>query len=200
MKGDIYMAAGILFVLFVAGGIYALNYLSPATSPANATIETSTSMGTFVLKSTAFANGGSIPSRYTCDGDATRSPPLTIWDPPKGTRSLVLIMDDPDVPKVVRPDAVFDHWVLFNISPGTTEIQEGGTIGTRGANSAGKNVYTGPCPPPQFQPPEHRYFFKLYALDTMLPLQAGASKSDVEKAMQGHVIESTELMGRYSRQ
>ncbi|OHB19612.1 MAG: kinase inhibitor, partial [Parcubacteria group bacterium RIFCSPHIGHO2_01_FULL_56_18] len=124
---------------------------------------------------------------------------LSIGGVPEGTKSLALIMDDPDVPKVLRADGVFDHWVLFNIPADTREIPEGGSIGVAGANSAGKNAYAGPCPPPQYEPSEHRYVFKLYALDSELPLQAGATKEEVEKAMEGHILGQTQLVGRYKR-
>lgn len=127
------------------------------------------------------------------------SPALSISGTPSNTKSLALIMDDHDVPKTLRPDGVFDHWVLFNISPEIKEIAEGGSAGTSGANSANKNVYTGPCPPPQYEPSEHRYVFTLYALDTELPLAAGASKVDVLNAIQGHIIAQTQLVGRYRR-
>jgi Raf kinase inhibitor-like YbhB/YbcL family protein len=153
---------------------------------------------TLVLTSSAFENGTSIPPRFTCDGEQV-NPPLSISGVPAGAKSLTLIMDDPDVPKALKPDGMFDHWVLFNIPPRTTEIGTAVSVGTAGANGAGKNAYTGPCPPAQYQPNEHRYFFKLYALDRELSLRAGASKADVEKAMQGHIIAETQLLGRYKR-
>jgi len=103
------------------------------------------------------------------------------------------------VPKALHADGVFDHWVLFNIPAETREIPEGGSVGVAGANGAGKNAYTGPCPPPQYEPSEHRYIFKLYALDSELPLRAGATKADVEKVMEGHIVAQTELVGRYKR-
>ena len=154
---------------------------------------------TLVLKSPVFENGASIPSRFTCDGE-NMSPPISWSGVPDGTKSLALIADDPDVPKILKPDGVFDHWVLFNIPPETTEVTTGGTAGVSGGNGAGKNQYTGPCPPPQYEPSEHRYFFRLYALDTMLALPEGASKEEVLAAMQGHIIAQAELMGRYKRQ
>ena len=153
---------------------------------------------TLVLTSPAFAESASIPSKFTCDGEQL-SPPLSISGVPEGAKSLVLIMDDPDVPKALRPDGMFDHWVLFNILPTTGDIPEGGSVGTPGQNGSGQNEYTGPCPPRQYEPNEHRYFFKLYALDTELPLEAGASKTEVEQAMRGHIIAQTELIGRYKR-
>ncbi|QQG38409.1 MAG: YbhB/YbcL family Raf kinase inhibitor-like protein [Candidatus Kaiserbacteria bacterium] len=151
------------------------------------------------LSSAAFAHEASIPSEYTCDGKGT-SPPLSISGVPEGTKSLALIADDPDVPKQLKPDGVFDHWVLFNIPPTTVEIPAGGSAGTAGANGAGNYAYTGPCPPPQYEPSEHRYFFTLYALDAELPLAEGASKQEVLAAMAGHMIQETQLMGKYKRQ
>jgi|SRR3989344_729060 len=153
---------------------------------------------TMQLTSSAFEHTTSIPSRFTCDSRNV-SPPLTWGDPPEGTRSFALIMDDPDVPKERHPEGVFNHWVLFNIPPGTNEIQPGETVGTPGANGAGKNQYAGPCPPPQYEPSEHRYFFRLYALDTMLDIPEGANKQQVLAAMEGRILAQAELMGKYKR-
>lgn len=157
---------------------------------------------TFILTSPAFENGEEIPEKYTCDGSRELSPALAWSGAPEETKSFVLIMDDPDIPQVVK-DArgieAFDHWTLFNIPPETHEIPEGGTAGTPGANTAGSADYTGPCPPPEHEPSEHRYFFKLYALDSLLPLSAGATKAEVLAALAPHIIEKTELVGRYSR-
>lgn len=147
------------------------------------------------LTSPAFEHGGKIPSKYTCDGENI-NPPLAISDVPPGTGSLVLIMDDPDVPKHLRADGMWDHWVVFNIPATIREIGEGKEPeGTSGVGTSGNVEYSGPCPPDR----EHRYFFKLYALDTELDLPEKATKGQVEKAMEGHVIEKTELMGRYER-
>ncbi|MDE3055325.1 MAG: YbhB/YbcL family Raf kinase inhibitor-like protein [Verrucomicrobiota bacterium] len=147
------------------------------------------------LLSPSFQNGEKIPARYTCDGE-NHSPPLHIRDVPKEAKSLVLIMDDPDVPAWVRKDQMFDHWVLFNIAPDTTEIAENRPpLGIHGKNSSGENSYVGPCPPDR----EHRYFFKLYALNKILSLPGGVSKKEVEKAMQGHIIAECDLMGRYDK-
>ncbi len=145
-----------------------------------------------LLTSTAFANGSSIPRKYTCQGD-NLPPPLAISDVPAGTQSLALLMDDPDVPPSVRADRMWDHWVLFNIPPATRTLQE--TSGTLGANTSGTQAYAGPCPPDR----EHRYYFKLYALDCSLPLQAGATKKQVEEAMRGHILAEATLMGRYNK-
>lgn len=147
------------------------------------------------LTSPAFAHHTRIPRAYTCDGDDI-SPPLKIAGVPAGAKALVLIMDDPDVPKHLRPDGMWDHWVVWNIPPTTTEIPEGKEPqGVGGNNSWGRTGYGGPCPPDR----EHRYFFKLYALDTMLQLPAGASKKEAEKALQGHILAQAELVGLYER-
>lgn len=150
----------------------------------------------FELTSTAFGPGEEIPGTYTCDG-ADISPPLQWGDPPQGTQSLVLISDDPDAPM-----GTWVHWVLFNISADTRELPEGLPKdaelpdGSRhGQNSWKRSDYGGPCPPSG----THRYFFKLYALDTTLELSAGASKKQVLQAMEGHVLAEAELMGVYSR-
>ena len=152
------------------------------------------------ITSTAFEPGALIPSEYTCDGNSKINPPLSISGVPEGTKSLALIVDDPDVPKQLRPDGLFTHWILFNIPVETSEVSEGASVGTGGVNSGGSNSYVGPCPPPQYEPSEHRYIFKLYALDTKLELQSGARKDEVLEAMQGHIVAEAELVGRYKRQ
>ena len=147
------------------------------------------------LTSTAFEHQGKIPSKYTCDG-ANISPPLRLSDVPAQAKSLVLIMDDPDVPRHLRQDGMWDHWVVFNIPASLTELKEGEEPeGTHGIGTSNNLNYYGPCPPDR----EHRYFFKLYALDTELKLPEKAKKQQVEKAMEGHVLAKTELMGRYER-
>ncbi len=199
-----YAIVGIAGLIVFIGAAYAFNR---SFTQSRDTVSTETRNGisismatsTLTLTSPAFAEGASIPSRFTCDGDRSVSPPLSIGGVPEGTKSLALIMDDPDVPKALHADGVFDHWVLFNIPAETREIPEGGTVGVPGANGAGKNAYTGPCPPPQYEPSEHRYIFNLYALDETLPLQAGAGRADVEKAMQGHILGQAQLVARYKR-
>lgn len=156
----------------------------------------------FTLSSPAFENNGIIPAKYTCDGDRTLSPPLSISDVPEVAKSLVLIMDDPDIPEVKKEEygiSTFDHWTLFNIPPETRSIAEGGTVGTPGATTGGELRYTGPCPPPEYEPSEHRYVFKLYALIAPLELPAGAKKEEVLDALAPLLIAETELVGRYSR-
>jgi Raf kinase inhibitor-like YbhB/YbcL family protein len=167
------------------------------------------------IASSSFADNGAIPRQFTCDGDNI-NPPLSISGITEEAKSLVLIVEDPDIPTEVREKLnlnVFDHWVVFNIPvspppagragagrrPTTNNIQEGSAPGTEGQNSSGKVGYTGPCPPPQYQPTEHRYFFKIYALDTELVLSGGATKEEVEKAMEGHIIAQDEIVGRYDR-
>ena len=150
------------------------------------------------LTSSAFAEGEKIPPKYTCDG-ANVNPALSFSDVPAKAKSLVLIMDDPDIPDFVRQKfgiKVWDHWVVFNIPTTTKEVEEGkNPSGVLGRNTGGKNAYGGPCPPDK----EHRYFFKLYALDTELELPEGSTKADVEKAMKGYILAEAKLMGRYER-
>ncbi len=157
---------------------------------------------TMELTSTAFTHNGLIPSKYTCDATNT-SVPLSIHTVPVEAKSLVLIATDPDIPEVFKKERgieMFDHWTVFNIPPGTAEIEEGiEPPGVLGNNGRGEKKYTGPCPPPQYEPSEHRYFFKLSALDVMLNLEEGASREEVENAMEGHVLIEAELVGRYKR-
>lgn len=152
----------------------------------------------FILSSTAFAHNTTIPSAYTCDGKS-ESPPLSIQGVPQGAATLVLLVEDPDVPKQLVPMGVYDHWILYNIPPTTAEIPRGSYVGTVGVNSAGRNDYVAPCPPKQYEPAQHRYIFRLYALDIHLELPLGATKDDVELAMKGHVIAEAVLTGLYKR-
>ncbi len=141
------------------------------------------------LSSPAFAPGEPIPARFTCDG-ADLSPALDIGDIPDGTACLALVMDDPDA-----PIGTWDHWVAYDI-PVTTTVPEGvRPLGTAGRNSWRKTGYGGPCPP--FG--EHRYFFRVYALDRPLGLPVGASKKQVLEAMRGRVLAEASLIGRYTR-
>jgi hypothetical protein len=150
----------------------------------------SNEVNTMKLTSPAFEDKAMIPSEYTCDGDDI-SPELSIADVPANAKSLVLICDDPDAPA-----GTWDHWIVFNIPPATKSIPKGKEPeGTAGKNSWGKTGYGGPCPPSG----THRYFFKLYALDTLLDLPEGASKADIESAMKDHVLEEAQLMGKYAR-
>lgn len=150
------------------------------------------------LTSPAFEANEKIPPKYTCDG-SNISIPLTFEDVPKNAQSLVLLMDDPDIPEAAKKNfkiEVWDHWVVFNIPPNAGGFMEGKTPpGLVGKNTRGSNTYGGPCPPDR----EHRYFFKLYALDVMLNLDSTATKTDVEKAMERHILARAELIGRYER-
>jgi len=141
--------------------------------------------------STAFENNKSIPTIYSCQGE-NKIPPLSFSDIPKNTKSLVLIVDDPDAPM-----GTFVHWVVYNIPPTTPGVKEGEEIpgSTYGKNGAGQMSFIGPCPPTG----THRYFFKLYALDSALSIEKGADKSAVEKAMQGHILEEAQLIGLYKK-
>lgn len=153
----------------------------------------------FSITSTQFAEGQLIPSYNSCDGEGIH-PPLAFSGVPSNARSLALIVEDPDVPKALKPDGLFVHWVLFNIPPATRVIPEGGVAGIEGSNSTGKTGYVPPCPPPQYEPSEHRYIFNLYALDTDLSLEVGASRDELKSALQGHIIAETQLLGKYRRQ
>ena len=148
-------------------------------------------MNELKLSSTAFQNNGFIPSKYTCDGRDI-NPPLTIENVPPGTKSLALIVDDPDAPM-----GTWVHWVSWNIAPDTREIKENDAPkgAAAGLNDFKRQSYGGPCPPSG----THRYFFKLYALDTALDLPSGTKKTDVEKAMKGHVISEAQIIGLYKR-
>ncbi|MFP3881746.1 MAG: YbhB/YbcL family Raf kinase inhibitor-like protein [Actinomycetota bacterium] len=141
------------------------------------------------LTSTAFEHEGVIPERYTCDGSDV-SPPLTVEKAPEGAVTLALIMDDPDAPA-----GVWDHWIVYDIPPGTPIPEAVESLGTPGRNSWGRTDYGGPCPPSG----THRYFFSVFALETSLGLAAGADKSEVLDAISGHVLANATLMGHYSR-
>jgi Raf kinase inhibitor-like YbhB/YbcL family protein len=141
------------------------------------------------IKSPAFENNQLIPAKYTCDGDDV-NPPLTIEGVPEGTKTLALIVDDPDAPM-----GTWDHWIVWNIPATTSKIAENTVPGTEGLNDFRKRSYGGPCPPSG----THRYFFKVYALDVKLDLSPTSRKSAVERAMQGHVLAEGELVGLYRR-
>jgi Raf kinase inhibitor-like YbhB/YbcL family protein len=152
------------------------------------------------LFSAAFTDQASIPSLYTCEGKDI-SPALAWDDVPNNTKSLVLIVDDPDAPDPAAPKMTWVHWVLYNLPVSSAALAEAVTSASlpestlEGLNDWKRPGYGGPCPPIG----RHRYFFKLYALDTILPHLGQATKADVERAMQGHVIEQTELVGTYQK-
>lgn len=152
------------------------------------------------LTSSAFAHNGEIPKRYTCQGQDV-SVPLAWSGVPAGTNSLVLIVDDPDAPDPKAPKMTWVHWVIYNIPPGTTSLVEdikpsGLPAGTlEGFNDWKRTGYGGPCPPIG----RHRYFHKLYALDTVLSAMENSTKADLEQAMKGHILDKTELVGTYEK-
>ena len=153
------------------------------------------------LTTPAFAHRDAIPTRYTCEG-ADISPPLAWSGAPEGTKSFALIVDDPDAPDPAAPKMTWVHWVLYNLPPSAASLPEAVSSvqlppGTKeGSNDWKRTGYGGPCPPIG----RHRYFHKLYALDTMLPDPGRATKAQLEKAMADHIIDQVELMGTYQKQ
>jgi Raf kinase inhibitor-like YbhB/YbcL family protein len=187
-----------LFALSLLASSQSVAGESAAGSPSPwANMQAESNTMAFAISSTSFSPGGDIPRKFTCD-DADLSPELSWSSVPAGVRSFALISDDPDAPV-----GNWTHWVLFDLPPQTKELPEGvakvdepPTGGRQGRNDFRKIGYGGPCPPPG---KPHRYFFKLYALDQMLNLKPGASKGEVEQAMQGHILGKAELMGKYGR-
>ncbi|WP_437951472.1 YbhB/YbcL family Raf kinase inhibitor-like protein [Sorangium sp. So ce296] len=155
---------------------------------------------TLSLRSPDFHDGGEIPIKYTCEGDDV--PPALAWSGvPAGTRSLALIVDDPDAPDPRAPKTTWVHWVLYDIPPDAGGLPEGARkvdlpAGTReGRNDWKRTGYGGPCPPIG----RHRYFFKLYGLDTVLPQRDGLAKAELERAMEGHILARAEFVGTYQK-
>jgi len=150
------------------------------------------------ITSNAFSNGDAIPRRHTCEGENT-APAIAWSDVPPEAQSLALIVDDPDAPDPAAPKTTWVHWVLYDIPPGAGGIPEGGRPlpeGTReGFNDWHRTGYGGPCPPVG----RHRYFFKLYALDSRLPALTRPTKADLERAMRGHELAGAELIGTYQK-
>jgi Raf kinase inhibitor-like YbhB/YbcL family protein len=155
---------------------------------------------TLEITSTAYASGGAIPALYTCEGKDI-SPPLAWNGAPPGTRSLALIVDDPDAPDPAAPAMTWVHWVVYNIPPAAISLPEGVKPealppGTQsGINDWGRTGYGGPCPPVG----RHRYFHKLYALDTLLPQLKRPDKQALEAAMKGHILAQATLVGTYRK-
>lgn len=199
-----------ILVLILVIGVAAAFYLS-TKKPFDANRpKTDENMGNIILKSSSFKNNDFIPIRHTCDGENV-NPLIEILNAPAETKSLILIMDDPDArllapersdggqAPAVPPGGGWDHWLLWNIDSKTNYIEEeslpAGAV--MGKNSFGKENYGGPCPPIGSKP--HHYNFKVYALDALLELAAGSSKQDLLKAMEGHVLDSGVLTGLYQR-
>jgi hypothetical protein len=148
-------------------------------------------MAEFALDSTAFENAQAIPRQHSCDGEDV-SPPLHWSNVPDGTRSLALVVDDPDAPR-----GVFTHWVAWGLDPAAEGLREGEAPPREGRNDFGAKGYGGPCPPPGHG--LHRYVFRLYALDAEPELVVGAAKAELEQAIAGHVLTTAELVGTYER-
>ncbi|WP_213358309.1 YbhB/YbcL family Raf kinase inhibitor-like protein [Chlamydiifrater phoenicopteri] len=147
------------------------------------------------LKALSFPHGGDIPSKHTCQGIEV-SPELVFLDVPKETKTLALIMEDPDVPEHIREDRLWVHWVIYNISPDTKGIKEGEVLpACFGVNTSGTLVYQGPCPPDR----KHRYFFTLYALDCILNPEPMMTRDRLILLMDGHVLAKAELLGTYEK-
>lgn len=147
------------------------------------------SENSLLVRSKAFNDGGSIPPKYTCDGENI-SPPIEITDYPPTTKSIAIIVEDPDAPR-----GTYDHWIVWNLPPNML-IEEDSRVGVVGTNSFGKAGYGGPCPPSG----SHRYFFKAFALDQELGIETGSNKKALQDAMKEHVLASGELMGVYQRE
>lgn len=154
----------------------------------------------FAITSSAFTPNGSVPKQYTCEGEQT-SPPLEWSGAPSGTKSLALIVEDPDVPDPAKPQRTYVHWVVYNVPASATGLPENASKSglpagaIQGNNDSKKQVYGGPCPPIG----RHRYFFKLSALDTDLSFVSPPSKADLLKAMDSHVLGSAEIIGTYEK-
>ena len=190
----------VVLVGIIGSGILSSSVPRPSTTVTSTAFATSATVVTqpmsMVLTSAVFQDGERIPSKYTCDGDGI-SPPLAWSGAPKGTKSIALILDDPDAPR-----GVFTHWVIFNIPATDNSLHENvpavGTLSngaTQGSNSGGRIGYTSPCPPSG----THHYVFHLYALDMQLNLQAGATEQDLLAAITGHILAEAKLTGLYSR-
>ena len=148
-------------------------------------------VGEFALSSEAFTHRGEIPRRHTCEGDDV-SPALVWGDPPPGTRTLALIVDDPDA-----PIGTFTHWLAWNIDPAARGLAEGESAPAQGRNDFGAGGWSGPCPPHGHG--AHRYFFRLYALDAELDVGFRAGREELDKALEGYVLATAELMGTFER-
>jgi len=148
-------------------------------------------VGEFGLSSDAFGQGEEIPRRHACDGEDV-SPALSWRDPPAGTRSLALIVEDPDAPR-----GTFTHWLAWNIEPVAGGLGEDESAAAEGRNDFGISGWSGPCPPPGHGP--HRYFFRLHALDARLDVGFRAGRRELDRALAGHVLGAAELMGIYER-
>lgn len=185
-----------IFVILLLGGVY-VTYTLFSSSESSAQKHMALS-----ITSSAFKNAEPIPQKYTCDADAT-NPPLTISGIPEGTVSLALLMQDLDVPKALKSDGTFDHWVIysipFTVGATTVEIPEAAQALPLGLNGSSQEGYLGPCPPPEYEPSKHRYHFSVYALSTELSFLTPPRMEEVQAGMEGYILASAELVGTYDR-
>lgn len=194
-----YALLGISFLIVFVGAYLLIN---KANAPGELNNNQNTDMS-LSLTSSAFIDGEEIPAKYTCDGEGV-NPPLTINNVPSEAKSLVLVMDDPDIPQAVKDSRgieKFNHWTIYNLSPDTKEITagiEGGAFAT-GLNSADDTSYRGPCPPEDLEPTRHRYIFRLYALPNELNFFKTPTLDEIEAAAKGTAIEKATLIGTYNR-
>jgi len=199
MRNKLLLVVGVLVTIIIVLYV-SVQYVLAPVSEVDQNNNQNIMSNSLTLTSPSFLNGGIIPLQFTCDGENT-PPPLTISGVPSGTKSLVLVVDDSDIPQVVK-DArgieKFDHWSLYNIPPETTEIIDSGNYSV-GENGVGELRYTGPCPPPGLEPREHRYSFRLYALSGTLNFIKAPTLDELELAAAGILIDKTELVGRYQR-
>lgn len=206
MKGIIWISITV-GVVIIGAGYFVLSkkqealltkpILAPTNIPVVAERETSKILIPLTIISPSFQMDSAIPTLFTCDGKNI-SPELNFSNIPEGTQSLALTMEDPDVPKTVRADGMWNHWIIWNIPPQATRLEEGKvplSPSVVGTNTSGKRAYVGPCPPDR----EHRYIFTLYALNTTLSLSESSTKENLLKALTPHIIEKATLMGRYNR-
>jgi len=195
-----YGILGVLFLVVLIGAFFAFERAEAPTEDGQLSDNPPIIMS-LTLMSPAFGHNEMIPSEYTCDGPNI-NPELHIAGVPEGTQSLVLLVDDPDIPEEIKRSRgieKFDHWVLYNIAPETTVISEDSTIGSEGLTSRGEPGYVGACPPPEYEPTTHRYIFTLYALSGTLNFITVPTYDDVRTAAEGMTLEKTELIGRYKR-
>jgi len=198
-----YALLGVAFIIVFGGAFVILN---TAQAPTNKTEEVPTNLikkinTTMKLSSEAFQEGSLIPAKYTCSGENI-NPPLSFGGLPENTKSLVLVVDDSDIPQEIKEKMgidKFDHWTVYNIPANTVLIEAGTLAGTTGLNTRGEAQYTGPCPPSEYEPTTHRYSFRLYALPELLMFEGTPTLDVVEAAAQEIMIEKAELVGLYSK-
>ena len=196
-----YALLGLSF-LIVFGGAYVIfeRAYAPELREEQLSVDARNAMSSLTLTSSAFPHNGSIPSVYTCDGVNTL-PPLTVSGMPKGTETLVVLMDDPYIPETIKASRgvqKIDHFGRYNIPADTAVIED--ASGDPVLNSRGEEGFIGPCPPPEYEPKEHRYIFRLYALPERLSFNGVPSLDEVEAAAKERAIASAELIGRYQRE